>query len=122
MEAIAYIVRRNIDVLKSLGIPVNEVICLGGGAKSKLWNQIKADVLDKPVITTASDQDAACLGAAFIAGKAVGVFGSLEEAIEKSVEIRSRFLPNEGTRALYDKAYHKYIRLYESLVDVFDMP
>jgi xylulokinase len=122
MEAIAFIVRRNIDVLDGLGIPVNEVICLGGGAKSPLWNQIKADVLNKTVATTSNDQDAACLGAAFVAGKAVGIYASLEEAIRRSVRIAKTYSPDERNRPVYDEAYQRYIRLYENLIPVFDLP
>ena len=122
MEAIAYIVKRNIDVLINLKIPVNEIICLGGGAKSRLWNQIKADALDKKIVTTANDQDAACLGAAFIAGKAVGIYRSLEEAISGSVSVRSEYVPDSAQREVYAEAYVRYVKLYESLVPVFDLP
>lgn len=122
MEAIAFIVRRNVDVLKGLDIPVEEIICLGGGAKSALWNQIKSDVLDKKIVTTANDQDAACLGAAFIAGKGAGIFKDLKEAIEKSVTVKNEYLPDRQNRDIYDAAYKRYVSLYENLVGVFDMP
>jgi sugar (pentulose or hexulose) kinase len=121
MEAIAFIVRRNMDVLEGLKIPVNELICLGGGAKSPLWNQIKADVLNKTVATTANDQDAACLGAAFVAGKAVGIYPSLNDAIERSVKIAKTYSPNDQNRQTYDEAYRRYVQLYESLLPVFNL-
>jgi sugar (pentulose or hexulose) kinase len=119
MEAIAYVVRRNVEVLQSLRIPVDEVVCLGGGAKSSLWNQIKADVLDKKVITTANDQDAACLGAAFVAGKGVGIYKSLDDAIERSVKIKKEYRPDQSRHGIYNNAYKKYIDLYENLKNVF---
>jgi sugar (pentulose or hexulose) kinase len=122
LEAIAFIVKRNIDVLTSLKIPVNEVICLGGGAKSRLWNQIKANVLEKKIVTTANDQDAACLGAAFIAGKAVGIYQSLDEAIAGSVSVSSEYVPDSTQREVYAKAYTRYVKLYENLVSVFELP
>jgi sugar (pentulose or hexulose) kinase len=121
MEAIAYIVRRNVEVLENLGIPVNDVVCLGGGAKSPLWNQIKADVLNKRVVTTANDQDAACLGAAFIAGRGAGIYKSLDDAIEKSVKMEKEFLPDQSQRKNYDDAYEKYVQLYENLKPVFEL-
>jgi len=122
MEAIAFIVKRNIDVLNALQIPVNEVICLGGGAKSRLWNQIKADILDKKIVTTANDQDAACLGAAFIAGQAVGIYRSLDEAIATSVSVNHTYAPDPAQREMYATAYARYIKLYENLVSVFELP
>jgi xylulokinase len=121
MEAIAFIVKRNIDVLENLKIPVKEVICLGGGAKSPLWNQIKADVLGKKIVTTENDQDAACLGAAFIAGKAVGIYKSLEEAIAASVNAKGEYTPDTRQHEVYSRAYTRYVKLYENLVPVFDL-
>ena len=122
MEAIAFIVKRNIDVLTHLKIPVNEIICLGGGAKSPLWNQIKANVLEKKIVTTANDQDAACLGAAFIAGKAVGIYKSLEDAITSSVAVNSEYLPDSTQHEVYAQAYTRYVKLYDNLVSVFELP
>lgn len=121
MESIAFIVRRNVEVLQSLRIPVDQVVCLGGGAKSPLWNQIKADVLDRKVVTTANDQDAACLGAAFIAGKGIGIYKSLDEAIERSVKTKKEYFPDKNQREIYNEAYGKYIALYENLKPVFEM-
>jgi len=121
MEAIAFIVRRNVDVLNRLKIPVDKVVCLGGGSKSSLWNQIKADVMNKKIVTTANDQDAACLGAAFIAAKGIGLYDSIEEAIEKSVTVKNEYLPDPENRDVYDTAYQKYVALYDNLVKVFEI-
>jgi len=44
MESIACIVMRNIDVIEGMNIKVDEIRCLGGGSKSAVWNQIKADL------------------------------------------------------------------------------
>ena len=121
MESIAYIVRRNVEVLKRLDIPVNEVICLGGGSKSPLWNQIKADVLNTKVVTTKNDQNAACLGAAFIAGKGAGIYSDLNEAIYKSVAKAREYTPIKENLQVYDRGYARYVALYEHLVDVFEM-
>lgn len=118
MEAIACIIRRNIDVLEDLKIKVNEIRCLGGGARSKLWNQIKADLTHKPVVTT-ENEEAACLGAAILAGKAVGMFKSLNEACKTMVAIKERFEPNPANFEVYDKMYQRYVQLYEDLCDMF---
>ena len=119
MEAIAFIVRRNVDVLAGLGIPVDEVRALGGGARSRTWCQIKADVLGIPVVTT-QIEEAASLGAAILAGVAVGSFPSLEAAIDRMVAVKERFEPDPANRATYDTAYATYRDLYDSLVGVFE--
>ena len=119
MEAIACIIKRNIDVLENMRIKVTEIRALGGGARSKIWNQIIADLTKRPVTTTLHEEDAACLGAAILAGKAVGLFRNLEDAVEDMVAIRERLEPNPNNSKVYDKLYTKYIKLYESLIELF---
>jgi xylulokinase len=120
MEAIACIIQRNIDVLEDIGIKVTEIRALGGGARSKIWNQIIADLTKRPVITTLHDEDAACLGAAILAGKAVGFFNNLENAVMGMVAIRERFEPDQKNFKVYEELYTKYIKLYESLKELFE--
>lgn len=118
LEAVAYIVRRNLDVLAGMGIEVSEIRSLGGGAKSALWSQIKADVTGRPVIVLENDE-AACLGAAIVAGVGVGVFDSLESAVAKMVRIKKRYLPYPAAVETYNRSYQKYVELYEALEKVF---
>lgn len=119
MESIAYIVRRNVDVLAEMGIGVDEVRALGGGARSRVWNQVKADVLGIPVITT-EIEEAASLGAAILAGVAVGTFASLEDAVARMVVVKDRYEPDPANRAVYDAGYETYRGLYGNLVGMFD--
>lgn len=118
MEAIACIVRRNIDTLEELKIKVSEIRSLGGGARSRLWNQIKADLTQRPVLTM-ENEEAACLGAAILAGTAVGVFTSLQDACKKIVLVKERFEPNSANFKIYTKAYEDYVELYEDLCSLF---
>ena len=119
LEAIACTVKRNIDVLEELGIQIEEIRCLGGGSRSPLWNQIKADVTGRPVVTTHSPE-AACLGAAILAGKAIGLFSSLNDACQQMVTIKDRFEPNPDNAAVYAATYERYVELYDSLCPLFD--
>lgn len=119
MESIAFIVRRNVDVLAGMGIEVDEVRSLGGGARSRVWNQIKADVLGIPVATT-EIEEAASLGAAILAGVAVGVYPSVEDAIARAVIVRERFEPDPANRSTYDAAYATYRDLYADLIGLFE--
>ncbi len=119
MEAVSFIVRRNIDVIEGMGVPVNEIRSLGGGARSREWKQIEADITGRPVLTT-MNEEAATLGAAILAGKAVGMFGSVEEAAAQMVQIKERFEPTAANRAVYDDGYQTYIQLYDSLCPLFE--
>jgi len=118
IESIAYMLRRNIELLEELGVEVKEVRSTGGAARSPLWNQIKADVLQKPILTVRKEETAA-LGAAMLAGLATGMFPSLNEAVQSMVSIKERFSPQAANRETYDKEYEKYVELYNNLRIVF---
>jgi len=120
MEGVSFIVRRNIEVIEKLGVPVDEVRSLGGGARSSIWKQLEADILGRPVLTT-TNEEAATLGAAILAGKAVGLYSSVEEAAERMIQIKQRFEPNTANRGVYDDTFGTYVRLYEALCPLFEM-
>ena len=119
MEAIACIVRRNIEVIEGLGINVNEIRVLGGGSRSEVWNTIKCDLTGRPVVTT-ENEEAACLGAAILAGRAVGVFGSLEEATDRMVHIKDRLQPDPARHEQYGAVYERWRQLYDDLCPMFE--
>jgi xylulokinase len=118
MEAVSYIVRRNIEVIEGMGVPVGEIRSLGGGARSRIWKQIEADITGRPVLTT-TNEEAATLGAAILAGKAVGMFESVEEAAEQMVHIKERFEPTPANALVYNEAFKTYVQLYEALIPLF---
>ncbi len=119
MEAIAFAIRRNIDILEGLGIKVAEIRSLGGGSRSAIWTQIKADVTQRPVYTM-ENEEAACLGAAILSGVATGVYPSLEQACSRMVVLRSRVEPDPASADVYTRGYERYVSLYTSLLDLFD--
>ena len=86
----------------------------GGGGKSGLWNQIKADVLDVPV-TQVNRSEGAPLGVAMIAGYGVGLFKDLGTAADLWLSVGSQTDPNPELRSYYDKRAEQYERLIDSL-------
>jgi len=110
--------RSNIEVLEREGIEVKEVRSIGGGARSRLWNQIKADVLQRPILTVHMEENAA-LGVAILAGLATGVFNSLEYAVKSMVSIKEKFIPLMVNKNLYEKQYKIYVELYKRLKELF---
>lgn len=120
MEATGFIVRRNIEIIEKLQVSVKEIRALGGGARSQIWKQIEADITNKPV-SVMKNEEAATLGAAILAGKAVGLFSSIEEAAEQMVQIEKTFEPNPDNIKTYDDAYETYKELYTSLCPIFDL-
>ncbi len=119
MESMGYIIKRNIDSLADMGIEVKKVRSMGGGSKSPVWNQIKSDILGAP-ITTVKSKEAAALGAAILAGKAVGCFDSLKQAVDSMIEEKDTYQPNPDNAAAYARGYQMYNQLFSSLTDCFD--
>jgi xylulokinase len=122
LESIAMIVHRMIDAMRAMGIEVSEIRCLGGGAKSSLWCQIKADLNELPVSTMQNTEDAACFGAALLAGAATGVWPSVPAAAQALIRPARRYEPDPGTRDAYRRAYDLYTRAYQALEPVFAAP
>jgi xylulokinase len=119
MESVIFIVRRNMEILEDMGIHVSEIRSLGGGARSRIWKQIEADITQKPVYTM-KNKEAACLGAAILAGKAVGLYGSIDEACEKMIRVEERFNPNPANFNTYESSYRNYVQLYDDLCSMFE--
>lgn len=118
MEAIACIIKRNIETLEKLNIKVDEIYSLGGGARSDIWNRIKADLIGKPVITT-ENEEAASLGAAILAGKAANIFKNVSVAVSEMVSTKKKYQPDKENFNVYKKVYRNYIKLYEDLCELF---
>jgi xylulokinase len=114
LESIAFMLKRNLDLMQSLGVAVREVRSTGGGAKSPLWLQIKADVIGAPVITV-EQEDTAVLGDAILAAVASGAHKNLDDACAAMVRLRGRLEPNAATRAAYADAFARYCAVYERL-------
>ena len=114
LESVAFMLRRNLELLAGAGAPATEIRSHGGGARSALWNQIKADATGLPVVTL-EGEDAAVRGDAMLAGVACGSFRDLEHACDAMVAIDRRYEPDPATKSAYDDAYGRYVRLFESL-------
>jgi len=84
---------------------------VGGGAKSEVWNQIKADVLNLPYIQL-NKKEFAVFGSAILAGYALGVYSDLKEAARTVIKETFHTHPNSNNVAIYQK----YIRDYERLI------
>ncbi|MCE5265553.1 MAG: hypothetical protein LLG97_18755 [Deltaproteobacteria bacterium] len=118
MESLGYLVRRNIEALGNIGIEVGEIRSLGGGSRSTVWNQIKADITGRPLVTMQC-AEAASLGAAILAGKAAGIYANVGDACEKMIRTAQRFDPNPTCRGIYDRDYERFKQLFHDLAGLF---
>ena len=119
LEGSAYAVRDILTQMQMAGMELNELRVMGGGAKSRLWNQIKADVTGLQV-TVPEILETTALGAAFLALVGIGAFASLSEASEHLVKIRERIDPQPSTQSMYADSYARYRQTYFALLPVFE--
>ncbi len=121
LEATAYGLCHIKEIIEEIGGRVQELRSVGGQSKSDLWCQIKADVLNVPVLRLAVEATEP-LGAAITAGVGSGHFRNLEEASDQVVKIAKTFHPDEEHHRAYRGYYEVYKRLYPALKDLFRAP
>jgi len=119
MEGVAYGMRDSLELVKGLGLRVEQVRASGGGARSRLWRQIQADIYGSEVVTVSVDEGPA-LGAALLAGVGSGVYGRVEEACDRAVTLATATKPNRQNTELYMEYYAVYRELYRVLEEEFD--
>jgi xylulokinase len=117
LEAVAYGFRHHVDVLHESGLKVRRVLAADGGARSDLWLQIAADVLETPVRRVAQHPGSS-LGAAVAAGMGTGALDDWR-AIERFVRLDRTFEPRSERFDVYRRLYGVYRESYERLRDLY---
>lgn len=115
MESIAMVLKRMIEAMEPLGVEVEKIIALGGGSKSNVWCQLKADAIGVPLNIMSTTESSACLGAAILAGVASEIWNTPEEAADKIVKVENSYTPNVGVKEVYDKLFEKTMKLQNGL-------
>jgi len=116
-EAVAFMLRQNIEAVRKAGISVSEVRTSGGASRSAIWNQIKASVCRLPIIRL-QNEDTGLVGDAILGGVATGVFPSIQSACSVMVQVAAHINPDE-TAVEYEQYYQRYIDLNGALGDYF---
>lgn len=114
MEGVVYEMMLNMECLEDSGIHFNRLHATGGGAKSEVWMQMKADALNVSM-TALKTVDAGTVGSAMLTGIAVGCFESLEDAAAHMVEETKTYVPNPEMTKEYAKIYRRYRQLYKAI-------
>lgn len=113
LEGVAYEMRLNLDILNRSGIPVNELVAIGGGARNRKWLQLKSDVLNTP-IAVAAVTEAGCMGVAMLGASAV-TGEPVTSLAGRWVRIVDTVQPNPDNAAAYSCAYELYTKLYPAI-------
>ena len=129
LEGVAYALKDSLELERRLGVAPGQAVIVGGGARSALWRQIIADVLETPMVTVgaagnakgsaASPELGAPMGAAMMAAVAVGAFGSVDDAARAWLKVTGRTEPVSRTTATYRAGYMTYRSLYRRLKPLF---
>jgi xylulokinase len=117
LEGISYEIKHNLTLLQDAGVAIHEIRAIGGGAKSEKWLQLKADMFGKKVVAL-DVSEGICLGAAILAGTAIGKYESIPSAVEQLVKPRKAYYPREDVRQLYDEKLKLYAQIYPAVREV----
>jgi xylulokinase len=112
LEGVAFSLRAALEVIREIS-PVHQLLATGGGARSRVWLQILADVLETELIAPQAEEGAA-YGAAILAMVGAGVYPSLEAAFKLLPQETSNLVKLQ-TNPTYEKAFKRYQLLYEAL-------
>jgi len=119
LEGVCFACRDNFEVAKKLGVKIDKSSVCGGGAKSKLWLRMLANILNIELVVPAIEEGPS-YGGAILAMVANNEYSSVEECAEKFFNIKEIISPNSELVARYERQYQKYGLLYPSLKEVFN--
>ena len=117
MEGVAFSLRDCYGTLEEMRLPVKRIFLIGGGARSKLWSEIVANVFNCTVaVPTPGD---ASFGAALLAGTGIGVFTDVKEAVARCLRIDRTITPDPEAAREYDRLFHCYRKIHDALAPIY---
>lgn len=114
MEGVGYEMMLNMEFLSGSGLQVEMLHATGGGARSEVWMQMKADMLNIP-ITALKTVDAGTAGSAMLTGIAIGCYKDLEDAAACMVERTKVYYPRAEMHEKYSEMYKRYREVYKAI-------
>ena len=117
MEGVAFSLRDCYRTLEEMKLPVKRIFLIGGGARSRLWSEIVANVFNCSVaVPTPGD---ASFGACLLAGTGIGIFADVKDAVAKCLHIDRTIAPDPVAAAKYDHLFTCYRRIHDALAPVY---
>lgn len=114
MEGVCYEMYLNYENVLKAGAAPTKLHATGGGAKSQVWMQMKADMLGIPIVALKT-VDAGTVGSAMLTGIALGVFKDLEDASKAMVEQTAIYEPRAEYHERYMEVYKKFAKVYSAV-------
>ncbi len=117
LEGVAFSLRDTFTIFKEIEVPVETIRLGGGGARSKLWRQIQADIYGQQVEIVEAEEGAA-YGAAILAGVGAKAWPSVDAACDAVVRVAGSVSPNAEDAKVMEKTYAAYRRLYPAMKSI----
>jgi xylulokinase len=118
LEGVVFSLRDTFTIFQEMDVPVKNIRLGGGGARSRLWRQIQADVYGREVEIVEAEEGAA-YGAALLAGVGAKIWPSVDAACESVVRVLDRVPPTEADKGVMDASYAAYRRVYPAVKSIF---
>lgn len=118
LEGVTFALRDAVEIARSFGVTVNRVRLIGGGAKSNLWCQLVANILDVTVEKLACEEGPG-YGAAMLAAVGCGAFSSVSEAAAQLIRVTDTIEKDKDLVEKYNKKYQVFRELYPALKPVY---
>lgn len=114
IEGVTYALRDSFELIKNLDVPISTIRLTGGGAKSEIWAQMIADIMNVNTVTIAVEEGPA-LGASILAMVGCGEYQTVEDACNEIVQLNKMFTPNKLKSEQYNIKYNFFKRIYPSM-------
>ncbi|MFO0984448.1 MAG: xylulokinase [Planctomycetota bacterium] len=121
IEGVCCGLKSNLELMRERGLSAHELRVTGGGARSQLFLQILADVLQQPLAPLAIDEGPG-LGAALLAGVGAGAWRDVVHACEATVRVKPAIQPNPRNAAVYGDLHRRFVDLYARVRTAFRTP
>ena len=120
LEGVAFALRDCVEIAKASGVKIDATKICGGGAKSRIWRKIVANVLGIPVLRPQIEEGPS-YGGAILAMIGYGEYNSVLEATEKLIKTKDVTEPDPELVAKYNEKYNTFKKLYPALKDVYKL-
>lgn len=117
LEGVAFALRQNIDIIRSLGVKIERSKVCGGGARNKLWLEILAAVLNLELLIPTLEHGGV-LGAAMLAAKSTLTLEKYHSMEKEFYKTSSTIKPNKELGEYYERKYQSFLKLYPAIKEI----
>jgi len=119
LEGVTFGMADALQIIQQMGLSVRIVRLSGGGARSRFWRQLQADIYNKPTVTINTEEGPA-YGVALLAGVGIGVWSSVPQACRAVIREKEKRRPDRQLARIYTAGHEQYQRLYAALEREYD--